>query len=48
VDKARQTAPGAIVLEVRLPDESGVVACRDIRTENPDVAVLLLTSFSDD
>ncbi len=35
-------------MDVRLPDRSGVEACRDIRAAWPDVAVLMLTSFSDD
>jgi two-component system, NarL family, response regulator DevR len=48
VHRARAIRPDVVVLDVRLPDESGVVACRDIRTENPDVAVLMLTSLSDD
>jgi DNA-binding NarL/FixJ family response regulator len=48
VHRARATTPDVVVLDVRLPDESGVAACRDIRAENPDIAVLMLTSFSDD
>ena len=48
VHRARASAPDVVVLDVRLPDESGVLVCRDIRAENPDVAVLMLTSFSDD
>lgn len=48
VAKARETSPDVVVLDVRLPDESGVLACRDIRAENPNVNVLMLTSFSDD
>jgi DNA-binding NarL/FixJ family response regulator len=48
VHRARATKPDVVVLDVRLPDESGVTACRDIRGENPEIAVLMLTSFSDD
>lgn len=48
VHRARASNPEVVVLDVRLPDESGVNVCRDIRAENPDVAVLMLTSFSDD
>jgi DNA-binding NarL/FixJ family response regulator len=48
VERARDTVLHAIVLDVRLPDESGVLACRDIRGDNPDVGVLMLTSYSDD
>lgn len=37
-----------MVLDVRLPDESGVEACRDIRVGNPSIKVLMLTSYSDE
>ncbi|CAB4710026.1 MAG: DNA-binding response regulator [Actinobacteria bacterium] len=36
------------VLDVRLPDGSGVELCREILTNCSDVKVLMLTSFSDD
>jgi len=40
--------PDVVVLDVRLPDISGVEACRDIRSRFPDVKVLMLTSFADE
>jgi DNA-binding NarL/FixJ family response regulator len=40
--------PDVAVLDVRLPDGSGVELCRDIRTAHPEVACLMLTSYSDD
>jgi DNA-binding NarL/FixJ family response regulator len=40
--------PDVVVLDVRLPDRSGVEACRDIRERFPEVAVLMLTSFADE
>jgi DNA-binding NarL/FixJ family response regulator len=46
--RARSYHPDVVVLDVRLPDRSGVEVCRDIRSEHPDMAVLMLTSFSDD
>jgi two-component system, NarL family, response regulator DevR len=46
--RARSYKPQVVVMDVRLPDRSGVLACRDIRAEHPDMAVLMLTSFSDD
>lgn len=46
--RVRATRPHVVVMDVRLPDRSGVEACRDIRAERPDIAVLMLTSFSDD
>ena len=41
-------SPDVVVLDVRLPDASGVEACRDIRTAHPDVKVLMLTSFANE
>jgi two-component system, NarL family, response regulator DevR len=46
--RARSYKPDVVVMDVRLPDRSGVIACREVRAENPDIAVLMLTSFSDD
>jgi DNA-binding NarL/FixJ family response regulator len=42
------TKPDVAVLDVRLPDGSGVEVCRDIRSQLSDVQCLMLTSFSDD
>ena len=35
------------VLDVRLPDGSGVDLCRQLRTERPELGCLMLTSFAD-
>ena len=40
--------PDVVVLDVRLPDGSGVEACRDIRSRFPEVKVLMFTSFADE
>ena len=40
--------PDVAVLDVRLPDGSGVELCRDIRATHPNIACLMLTSYSDD
>ncbi|WP_189130888.1 response regulator [Wenjunlia tyrosinilytica] len=42
------TDPDVAVLDVRLPDGSGVEVCREIRSNHPDIKCLMLTSFSDD
>ncbi|MGW1989926.1 response regulator [Embleya sp. NPDC001921] len=42
------TRPQVAVLDVRLPDGSGVEVCREIRSQLPEVRCLMLTSFSDD
>ena len=36
------------MLDVRLPDGDGVSVCREIRSQMPEVACLMLTSFGDD
>lgn len=40
--------PDVAVLDVRLGDGSGIEVCRDVRAEHPEIACLMLTSFSDD
>lgn len=42
------TRPDVVVLDVRLPDGSGVDVCRAIRSEHPDIACLMLTAYDDD
>jgi two-component system response regulator DevR len=40
--------PQVAVVDVRLPDGSGIEVCRDIRSAHPEVACLILTSYADD
>src|SRR5690606_38633359 len=40
--------PDVAVLDVRLPDGSGVEVCREVRSRLPDLACLMLTSYADD
>jgi DNA-binding NarL/FixJ family response regulator len=47
VREAERTRPDVVVMDVRLPDGSGVEACREIRAANPDTRVLMLTSYPD-
>jgi DNA-binding NarL/FixJ family response regulator len=42
------TAPDVAVLDVRLPDGSGVEVCREVRSRNENIKCLMLTSFADD
>ncbi|HUW02316.1 MAG TPA: response regulator transcription factor [Acidimicrobiales bacterium] len=42
------TNPDVAVLDVRLPDGDGIEVCRDVRSNHPEIACLMLTSFSDD
>jgi len=40
--------PDVAVLDGRLPDGSGIDVCREIRSRNPQIAALILTSYDDD
>jgi two-component system response regulator DevR len=42
------TRPDVALLDVRLPDGDGVDVCREIRSAHPEIACVMLTSFSDD
>ena len=42
------TRPDVAILDVRLPDGDGIEVCRDIRSTHPQIACLMLTSFSED
>ena len=43
-----QTHPDVVLMDVRLPDGSGVEACRRIKADHPEARVLMLTSYSDE
>jgi DNA-binding NarL/FixJ family response regulator len=42
------TKPDVAILDVRLPDGSGVEVCREVRSDSPDIACVMLTSYADD
>lgn len=48
VDQVKVRHPAVVVMDVRMPEGSGVEACREIRANSPDVQVIMLTSYSDD
>ena len=48
VSEAIRLKPNVVLMDVRLPDGSGIDACRTIRTAHRDTRVLFLTSFADD
>lgn len=50
-DAIREAAacdPDVVIMDIRLPDGSGIEACREIRAQKPDTKVLMLTSYADD
>ncbi|MER7790363.1 response regulator transcription factor [Streptomyces sp. NPDC097640] len=40
--------PDVALLDLRLPDGSGVEVCREVRAHHPEVRCLMLSSFADD
>jgi len=48
ISLASQARPDVVLMDVRLPDGSGVEACRRIKADNPDTRVVMLTSYQDE
>ncbi len=48
IEMARKFEPDLVVMDVRLPDGSGIEACREIRAEFPGTRVVILTSYPDE
>lgn len=48
LDRIPPTRPDVALLDVRLPDGSGVEVCREIRSTSPEIACVMLTSYADD
>jgi two-component system, NarL family, response regulator DevR len=48
VSEARRVRPHVVLMDLRLPDGSGITACREILSNAPATRVLFLTSYSDD
>jgi len=40
--------PDVAILDGRLPDGSGIAVCRDVRSVDPNIRALILTSYDDD
>lgn len=48
VTETNRLQPNVVLLDIRLPDGSGLTACRQILANSPDIKVLVLTSVIDD
>jgi len=48
VAKALHHKPDVVVMDIRLPGESGIDACRQITEKLPDAKVIMLTSYAED
>jgi DNA-binding NarL/FixJ family response regulator len=48
IEQAAKFEPDIVVMDVRLPDGSGIEACREIRAHRPATKVVMLTSFPDE
>jgi DNA-binding NarL/FixJ family response regulator len=48
VAEATKMQPDVIIMDVRLPDGSGIEACREIRQTRPETRVIMLTSYADE
>ena len=48
IDAAARYEPDLVIMDVRLPDGSGIEACRDIRSARSETRVIMLTSYPDE
>jgi NarL family two-component system response regulator LiaR len=48
VEKARTLQPDVILLDLVMPNKGGIEAIGEIKGENPDARILVLTSFAED
>ena len=47
LEKMKNNVPHVVLMDIRMPNMNGVVATQRIKTEYPDVKVVILTTFDD-
>ena len=40
--------PDTVIMDIRMPGISGIEACREIKQQNPEINVIMLTSYADE
>lgn len=48
VERAVELMPDILLLDLRMPGMDGVEVCRTVRSQAPDIKVIILTSFAED
>jgi len=48
IEQSRSSEPDVVLMDMRLPDGTGVDACREIRATSPQTKVVFLTAFADE
>lgn len=47
LEKMKEVVPDVVLMDIRMPNMNGVVATQSIKTQYPDVKVVILTTFDD-
>jgi DNA-binding NarL/FixJ family response regulator len=48
IEAAGRIKPNVVLMDIRLPGASGIEACEEITRANPDIKVIILTSYAED
>jgi two-component system, NarL family, response regulator DevR len=48
ISETRRLHPRVVLMDARLPDGSGIEACREILSLNPEIRVLFFSAYNDD